>query len=44
MNKKLFTWVVSSIAALLVFFANTGIGTNSVFILYEPDIPESLKK
>jgi len=44
MNKKLFTWAVSSIAAFLVFFANTGIGTNSVLIFYEPDIPESLKK
>ncbi|MBC7074946.1 MAG: cyclic lactone autoinducer peptide [Syntrophomonadaceae bacterium] len=44
MSKKLYTWLISSMAVLLVFFANSGVGPNSVFALYEPDIPESLKK
>lgn len=44
MNKKLFTLLMSSMAAFLIFFANSGISVNCWGAVYEPDIPECLKK
>lgn len=44
MFKKLFPQTASVMAALLVAIANTGVSPLSVFIFYEPDVPECLKK
>lgn len=44
MMNKFFTWTLTSMAAFLVFVANSGVGANSWLFHYEPDIPESLKK
>jgi len=38
--KKLLT----SIACMLTLVATSGVGTNSIWFVYEPDMPESLKK
>lgn len=43
MGKRLLTSGMSALAAVLVFVAGTGIGVNSWWILYEPDIPECMK-
>ncbi len=37
-------FLLSGAASLLTFFASTGAGTNSIWLLYEPDVPKSLKK
>ncbi len=42
--KRLLTCAASCMAAILVFAANSGVGPCSVFVYYEPDIPESLKQ
>jgi len=42
--RKLLLGFMSTMAAFLVFVANTGVGTNSSFVSYEPEIPECLKK
>lgn len=34
----------SIINAFLLFVAQTGVGTNSIWFLYEPEVPKSLKK
>ncbi len=44
MKSKLRNLAMSSIAAALIFIAGTGVSPNSWFIVYEPDIPESLKR
>lgn len=42
--KRLLTCAASCMAAVMVLAAQSGIGTCSWFIFYEPDIPESLKQ
>lgn len=37
------TMMVHVVASVLVFVAYTGVSPNSWFILYEPDIPDSLQ-
>ncbi|SNS57208.1 cyclic lactone autoinducer peptide [Anaerovirgula multivorans] len=44
MNKILKNYILTSMASLLSLIALTGISTNSIFYLYEPNIPKSLKK
>jgi hypothetical protein len=44
MKLKLRNLAMSAFAAALVFVAGTGVSANSWFIVYEPDIPESLKR
>jgi len=44
MMKKMMGLAMSSMAALLIMVANSGVGTCSWVVLYEPDVPESLKK
>jgi len=41
--RKMIAITVHAVASMLVFIAQTGVSPNSWFILYEPDIPESLK-
>lgn len=41
---KIFTKLSTLIAASLVFVAQIGVGTNSMWFLYEPDVPKSLKQ
>lgn len=41
---KVFTKLSSLVTASLVFVAQIGVGTNSMWFLYEPDVPKSLKK
>lgn len=43
MLKKLQIWSLSTLAVVLITVAHSGVGNRSLFILYEPDIPESLK-
>jgi len=42
-GKKVINWAMTSLAAFFVFVAGIGVSPNSIFIWYEPDIPESLK-
>lgn len=44
MLKRIFTPAASAMAALLIAVANIGVSPLSVFIFYEPDVPECLKK
>lgn len=44
MLKKLHVWGLTNLAALLVFVASSGFGTNSVGKGYEPNMPECLKR
>lgn len=34
----------SVVATFLLVVSQTGVGTNSIWFLYEPDVPKSLKK
>lgn len=43
MFKKATAMIVQALAPVIVLVAYTGVSPNSWFILYEPDIPESLK-
>ncbi len=43
MFRKMMAIMVYAMASVVVFVAYTGVSPNSWFILYEPDIPESLK-
>jgi cyclic lactone autoinducer peptide len=43
MGKKIINWAMTSLASFLVFVAGIGVNPNSIFVWYEPDIPESLK-
>jgi cyclic lactone autoinducer peptide len=43
MFRKMITMMVHVVASVLVFVAYTGVSPNSWFILYEPDIPDSLQ-
>ncbi|NLB89109.1 MAG: cyclic lactone autoinducer peptide [Syntrophomonadaceae bacterium] len=43
MFKKLKVKALTNLALAFAFVAGIGIGPNSAFIMYEPDIPESLK-
>jgi len=43
MFRKAVTAIVCAMASVSVFVAQTGVSPNSWFILYEPDMPESLK-
>lgn len=36
--------IFSVMASALTFVAASGIGPNSMWLFYEPDVPESLKK
>ena len=36
--------ILTSIASILTLVAMSGVGTNSIWFAYEPDMPESLKK
>lgn len=42
MLRKLAAIMVSALASAVVFVAFTGASPNSWFIIYEPDIPDSL--
>lgn len=44
MYKKAVKMLLSGVASLLIFAAYTGVSPNSMWILYEPDIPRNLKK
>ncbi|MGI6453523.1 MAG: cyclic lactone autoinducer peptide [Syntrophomonadaceae bacterium] len=44
MMKKFFSYAVTSFATLAVFVANTYVGPMCLFVGYEPEIPECLKK
>jgi cyclic lactone autoinducer peptide len=44
MLKGLKAAVLSGLASTLVFVAQTGIGVNSMWVLFEPEAPKSLKK
>ncbi|MDD2587044.1 MAG: cyclic lactone autoinducer peptide [Syntrophomonadaceae bacterium] len=44
MFKKFQTGVLTHIALMLTFVAGLGVSTNSAFIIYEPDVPNCLKK
>ncbi len=44
MYKKTVKMLLSTAASLLVFTASIGVSPRSMWILYEPDIPQSLKK
>ena len=44
MYKKTVKMLLSGAASLLIFVASIGVSPNSMWILYEPDIPKSLKK
>lgn len=41
---KMFSKWSSLVAGFLVFVAQIGVGTNSIWFLYEPDVPKSLKE
>lgn len=43
MYRKLAAMMVSALASVLVFVAYTGVSPSCWFILYEPDIPNSLR-
>lgn len=36
--------ILASIASVLTLVAMSGAGTESMWLIYEPDMPESLKK
>ncbi|WP_114638796.1 cyclic lactone autoinducer peptide [Desulfofalx alkaliphila] len=44
MFKGLKTMLLTGLGSALMFVAGTGIGINSIWMLYEPDTPKSLKK
>lgn len=44
MLKNLKAFLLSASACLLTFAALSGVGTRCVLFVYEPDIPESLKR
>lgn len=44
MFKKFQTMILLNIALVLTFVSGLGISANSMFTMYEPDIPECLKK
>ena len=43
MFRKMTMVKVQALASVLVFVAHTGVSPSCWFIIYEPDIPESLK-
>lgn len=44
MLRNLKTFVLSSAACLLTFVAMSGASTRCMWFVYEPDMPESLKR
>jgi len=44
MLKKVKRFMMTGVASLLTMVALTGIGPSSLWVLYEPDMPESLKR
>ncbi|SHK20556.1 cyclic lactone autoinducer peptide [Caminicella sporogenes DSM 14501] len=44
MLKQIKTFLLTSAASVLTLVAMTGVSTKSMWLLYEPDAPKSLKK
>lgn len=44
MFKNLKTFLLSSVTSLVTLIAINGVSTKSMWLIYEPDIPKSLKK
>jgi len=42
--KKFKRFILSPLVAIVTMVAMTGASTNSLWLLHEPDMPESLKK
>lgn len=44
MLKKFKAVVLTNFALLLTLVASSGVSSKSIFVMYEPDIPECLKR